>query len=108
VRCGLIGQLVIAEDGAATVMLRADAGSVADDFIGAPVLEEDDTRCALTRRCRGPHPARAELFADAFEYARQGRSVCHSICLTTVKRCSLIRLVSTIEGAIGCLLSNAL
>ena len=32
------------------MMLRADAGSRAEDFIGAPVLQEDSTRCALTSR----------------------------------------------------------
>ena len=36
------------------MMLRADAGSAAADFVGAPVLQQDSMRCELTRRCRCP------------------------------------------------------
>ena len=39
-----------AEDGASTVMLRADAGTMAPNFIGAPVLQGDSTRCEFTSR----------------------------------------------------------
>ncbi len=42
--------LPCAEDGESTVMFRADAGAAAEGFIGAPVLQEDSTRCALTSR----------------------------------------------------------
>ena len=47
---GSHGYLLCAEDGESTVMLRADAGSAAEGFVGAPVLQEDSTRCALTSR----------------------------------------------------------
>ena len=83
------------------MMLRADAGSVAKDFIGAPVLEEDSTRCELTRWCRR-NPAQG-LSCKLMQYAGMARQerVQHLICLTTVVLCLLVRSNSTTVGQLA-------